>query len=80
MLLTLIVFGRGLGRRPIDDLTLLAGTVTFALLGNAFSSAVISGPHDRYGARMAWIATFVALITAATYFVAQDSTDDLLTP
>jgi len=23
---------------------------------------VISGPHDRYGARMAWLATFVVLI------------------
>jgi hypothetical protein len=32
MPLTLIVFGSGLQRRQIDDLTLLAGTVTFALL------------------------------------------------
>ena len=80
MLLALIVFGRGLRRPPIDDLTLLAGTVTFALLDNAFISAVISGPHDRYGARMAWVATFVVLISAARYFVAQHETDDLLTP
>jgi hypothetical protein len=36
--------------------------VTFALLGNAVICAVISGPHDRYGARMVWIATFTALI------------------
>ena len=62
MLLAVIVFGRGLWRRPFDDLTLLAGTITFALLGNAFICAVISGPHDRYGARMAWVATFVVLI------------------
>src|SRR4029079_12593632 len=62
MLLVVIVFGRGLLRRKYDDLTLLAGTVTLALLGNAFICAVISGPHDRYGARMAWVATFVVLI------------------
>ena len=53
MLLAVILFGHGVLRRPFDDLTLLAGTVTSALLGNAFICAVISGPHDRYGARMA---------------------------
>jgi len=26
---------------------------------------VISGPHDRYGARMVWIATFTVLVAAA---------------
>jgi hypothetical protein len=61
MLLAMIVFGRGLWRRPFDDLTLLAETVTLTLLGNAFICAAISGPHDRYGARMAWVATFVVL-------------------
>ncbi|MEZ2141513.1 hypothetical protein AAE026_04230 [Bradyrhizobium sp. DN5] len=50
-----------LARRRLDDLTLLAATVTLALLGNAFICGVISGPHDRYGARMVWIATFVVL-------------------
>jgi len=34
------------------------------VLGNAFICAVISGPHDRYGARMAWVATFVVLVAA----------------
>ena len=57
MLLAVILFGRGLRRRPFDDLTLLAGTVSLALLGNAFICGVISGPHDRYGARLAWVAT-----------------------
>jgi hypothetical protein len=79
MLLTVALFGHGLCRRPLDDLTLLAGTATFALLGNAFICGVISGPHDRYGARMAWVATFVVLISAARHFVAQDASDDLLT-
>ena len=59
MLLVVFLFGWGLWRRPFDDLTLLAGTITFALFGNAFICGVISGPHDRYGARLAWVATFV---------------------
>ena len=76
MLLAVIVFGKGLRRRPFDDLTLLAGTVTFALLGNAFICAVISGPHDRYGARMAWVATFVVLIAAVRHFPGEDALDE----
>jgi len=62
MLLVVVMFGDALLRRRADDLALLAATVTFALLGNAFICAVISGPHDRYGARLAWIATLTVLI------------------
>ena len=68
MALVAVMFGHALLRRRRDDLTLLVATVTFALLGNAFICGVISGPHDRYGARMAWIATFTVLIAAARYF------------
>ncbi|MFB9264411.1 hypothetical protein ACFFWD_14715 [Bradyrhizobium erythrophlei] len=68
MLLVAILFGRGLWRRRFDDITLLAGAVTLTLLGNAFVCGVISGPHDRYGARLAWVATFVVLIAAAKAF------------
>ncbi|WP_249150376.1 hypothetical protein [Bradyrhizobium sp. JYMT SZCCT0180] len=80
MLLAVIVFGRGLWRRPFDDLTLLAGTVTLAVLGNAFICAVISGPHDRYGARMAWVATFVVLIATARQFFAEDPREGSASP
>jgi hypothetical protein len=68
MLLVLALFARALMRGRIDDVTLLAATVTFALLGNAVICGVISGPHDRYGARLVWIATFTALIAIARYF------------
>jgi hypothetical protein len=68
MLLVLAIAVAGVARRRPDDLTLLAATVSLALLGNAFVCGVISGPHDRYGARMVWIATFVALIAAFRYF------------
>ena len=67
-----MLFGGGLLRRPLDDLTLLAGTVSFAVLGNAVICAVISGPHDRYGARMAWLATLVVLIAAFRHFSGED--------
>jgi hypothetical protein len=68
MLLVVAIVAAGMWRRRLDDLTLLAATVSLALLGNAFVCAVISGPHDRYGARMVWIATLVALIAAFRYF------------
>ncbi|WP_404651115.1 hypothetical protein [Bradyrhizobium sp. USDA 336] len=65
MLALLVLLGHALARRRLDDLTLLAATVTLALLGNAFICGVISGPHDRYGARMVWVATFVVLMAVA---------------
>ena len=80
MLLAAILFGHGVLRRPFDDLTLLAGTVTLALLGNAFICAVISGPHDRYGARMAWLATTVLLIAAIRHFTGDDASRDRSLP
>lgn len=53
-------------RGTLDEIELLAATVTLALLGNAVLCGVLSGPHDRYGARMVWIATLVVLIAAMT--------------
>ncbi|MDF0583535.1 hypothetical protein [Bradyrhizobium yuanmingense] len=68
MLALLALLGHALAKRRLDDLTLLAATVTLALLGNAFICGVISGPHDRYGARMVWVATFVVLMAVARRF------------
>jgi len=69
MLLVLVFAAHGMRRRPPpDDLTLLAATVAVALLGNAVLCGVLSGPHDRYGARMVWIATFVVLAAAMRRF------------
>lgn len=75
MLAVLALFGYGIWRHRFDDLTLLAGTVCFAVLGNAMICGVISGPHDRYGARLVWIATFTALIAASRLFGSQDDED-----
>jgi hypothetical protein len=76
MLVVAFLFGRGLWQRRLDDLTLLAGTVTLALLGNAVICGVISGPHDRYGARLVWVATFVVLISAARAFARNEGQND----
>jgi hypothetical protein len=51
----MIWFGR---RNGFSDLASLATTVAIALLANAAVCGVLSGPHDRYGARIVWIATF----------------------
>jgi hypothetical protein len=39
-----------------------------ARLGNAVVCGVISGPHDRCGARLMWVATLVTLIAALRGF------------
>jgi hypothetical protein len=72
MLLVFGIFANSIWRRRIDDLTLLAGTVSLALLGNAFVCGVLSGPHDRYGARMVWIATFAVLIAGLRHLASRD--------
>jgi len=69
MLALLGLVAQACRRRRLDDITLLAATVSLALLGNAFICGVISGPHDRYGARLAWLATFVVLAAAAKRFL-----------
>ena len=71
MLGLVALLAHALATRRLDDLTLLAATVALALLGNAFICGVISGPHDRYGARMVWLATFVVL-TALTRRLGED--------
>jgi hypothetical protein len=76
MLGLILLLAQALKRRRLDDLDLLAATVTLALLGNAFICGVISGPHDRYGARMVWVATFVVLMALARAFARDDAEDD----
>jgi hypothetical protein len=76
MLAVIAMFATAVWRRRLDDLTLLAATVSLALLGNAFVCGVISGPHDRYGARMAWVATFVVLTSVVRHFANDDAPQD----
>jgi hypothetical protein len=62
MFLLVGILVRALCCRRFDDLAMLAAFISAALLGNAFICAVISGPHDRYGARLVWLATFTVLV------------------
>jgi hypothetical protein len=66
--LVFVLLFRALFRRRSDDVTLLIATVCLALLGNAAICGMISGPHDRYGSRLVWIATFALLIAAMKRF------------
>ena len=46
---------------PADFLP-LAFTVAVAILGNAVVCGMFANPHDRYGARVVWLATLVVAI------------------
>ena len=59
MLLLLAVMALGVRQRRFADLGLLAATIALAILANAFVTGALSGPHDRYGARVAWLAILV---------------------
>jgi hypothetical protein len=76
MLALVALLAHSAANRRLDDLTLLAATVSLALLGNAFICGVISGPHDRYGARMVWLATFVVLMALARAFGGDGPADE----
>lgn len=54
-----------LGLRNRDPLTGLCVAVLVCLLGNAAITGGLSGPHDRYQARVVWLAPFAALTAAA---------------
>ena len=62
MLVLLGLLVRAIRSGRFDEPARLAATVTVAILANAFACGALSGPHDRYGARMAWIAAFTAAI------------------
>jgi hypothetical protein len=61
-LLSLIAVGaRG---HVTPDLQRLAAVLSIAILANAIICGVLSNPHDRYGARLAWVPVLVIVITA----------------
>jgi hypothetical protein len=65
MLLLLPMMALGLRHARFVKPGLLAATVTLALLANALVCGVLANPHDRYGARLAWLAPLVVLLAAA---------------
>jgi hypothetical protein len=65
MLLLLPIILLGFARASFADLSRVAATVALALLANAAVCGVLANPHDRYGARLAWLAPLVAILAAA---------------
>jgi hypothetical protein len=65
MLLLVGVVVLALSRRRFTDLGPFAAVVLLAVLANAFVCGALSNPHDRYGARIAWLAPLVVLLAAA---------------
>jgi hypothetical protein len=64
MLLLLPLMLWGARRQSMTDLGRLAGTTGCALLANAVVCGVFANPHDRYGARLAWLAPLVVGLAA----------------
>jgi peptidoglycan/LPS O-acetylase OafA/YrhL len=62
-LLPIIVFG--LRGQPFRECRELAAVIAIAILGNAVICGALSNPHDRYGARVVWLAVFAVIMTAA---------------
>lgn len=62
MALLPLLIGMAWCERMPAELGRLATTCTLALLANAFVCGVLSNPHDRYGARLIWLAGFVGAI------------------
>jgi hypothetical protein len=62
MLLLLLPVGGALRRRVPTDIERLAALVTLAILANAAILGPLSNPHDRYGARIVWLAVLVVAL------------------
>jgi hypothetical protein len=64
MLLLMPLMLWGWQRESMADFGRLAATTVCALLANALVCGVFSNPHDRYGARLAWLAPLVVGLAA----------------
>jgi hypothetical protein len=50
------------------DIGELAAATMLALAANAFVCGALSNPHDRYGARMVWLAVFAGALALARFY------------
>jgi hypothetical protein len=62
MLLLIPIMILGHRRGSFAELGRLAATAALALLANALVCGVLANPHDRYGARLAWMAPLLVLL------------------
>jgi hypothetical protein len=68
LLLLPLIGGYMLRRKDVNEIGELATACLFALLANAFVCGTLSNPHDRYGARLIWLAVTVAAIAAVRLY------------
>jgi hypothetical protein len=61
IMLPLLLTMRGAGWTPVRD---LAAMMVIAVLANAAICGILSNPHDRYGARIVWLAGFIVALAA----------------
>jgi glycerol uptake facilitator-like aquaporin len=66
-LLPLIAFA-ALRRSRFTDIGEFAATMALAILGNAAVFGTLATAHNRYGARIVWLAAFAAAIAVACYY------------
>jgi hypothetical protein len=64
LLLLPLIGGYMLRRKDVTEIGELAMACLLALLANAFVCGTLSNPHDRYGARLIWLAITAAAIAA----------------
>jgi hypothetical protein len=62
MALATVLIGHALMVGAFDEVAMLAASTMLAIFANAFVCGALSGPHDRYGARIAWLATLVVAL------------------
>ena len=58
----------GWRRRVFSDVGELAAACAVAVMANAVVCGALSNPHDRYGARLVWLATITAGIAVLRYY------------
>ena len=54
--------------RRLSDIGELAAACSLAVLANAFVCGALSNPHDRYGARLIWLAVTAAALAAVRLY------------
>ncbi len=62
MTLLPLLMAAGLKWPRFHQLSLLTSTIAIALLVNAFVCGALANPHDRYGARLTWLAPLALLL------------------
>lgn len=78
LLPVLLLLGRQ--NKVPPDIAELAAWVGLTLLANAFVCGALSNPHDRYGARAVWLASFVVALAMVRAYQQRAAVRDIILP